>query len=113
MQMNYENGYQNWKNVINNVLIWKYVKKQLDIQNQEIKQKIIQIQKLPNKTQEVRKKYLSLVKQIGTNCSNINERIKQCSENQQLLNQLYKEHNIQVNYQAFEKWIKDGKKIDI
>lgn len=111
MQINYNNGYQNWKNVINNVLIYKHTKQQLQEQNKNLRQKIIQIQKSPNRDQETQKEYLNLIKQLFSNYKQINEKIAENLKNKQLLEQLYKEHNIKINYDQFEKWIKEGKKI--
>ena len=106
-------NYQNWKKTIDQIILYKHFKKEVEETNLNIQKKMTQYQNIKNKTKQQNREYIELLNQIVFNCSSIYQKVEENLTNKQLLNQIYEQKNIDVSEEGYKRWLETGEKIKI
>lgn len=106
--MNFQKtGYDVWKENIDKVLLYKYFQKQILLNTQNLQNQIKDLQnKCKESTIQDKQNYMGLLSSYFSSFINIEDKMNENLNNIELLEQLYKENNIDTSYASFLKWIR-------
>lgn len=100
-------GYDVWKENIDKVLLYKYFQKQILLNTQNLQNQIKDLQnKCKESTIQDKQNYMGLLSSYFSSFINIEDKMNENLNNIELLEQLYKENNIDTSYASFLKWIR-------